>query len=242
MSADTTKTPVAGAADRAADVAAMFDELAPKYDLGNRVLSLGLDQGWRKRAIASLGTQASGTMLDLCAGTLDLTQMLVDRGADHVYAVDFSAQMLAVGERKIEKKDRVTIHCCDARQLPLEDASVDGIIAGFGLRNVPEVHLALAECARVIRPGGRIAVLDFFKPVTLMSRALSNSYNRMVVPIVGGMITGFRDSYRYLHESMGAFCTAEEFVALLSEAGFDARAHTMFPPVAHLVSGSRREH
>jgi demethylmenaquinone methyltransferase/2-methoxy-6-polyprenyl-1,4-benzoquinol methylase len=240
MNTEKTKTPVAGAADRAPDVAAMFDELAPKYDLGNRVLSLGLDQGWRRRALAALHESAQGTMLDLCAGTLDLTQMLIERGAEHVHAVDFSAQMLAAGQTKIQDESRVTIHCKDARELPLEDNSVDGIIAGFGLRNVPEVHLALAECARVIRPGGHIAVLDFFQPVGLVSKALSGSYNRMVVPIVGGLVTGFKDSYRYLHESMGAFCTAEEFVVLMDEAGFDANAQSMFPPVAHLIAGSRR--
>ena len=148
MNNEETKTPVAGAIDRAPDVAAMFDELAPKYDLGNRVLSLGLDQGWRRRALAALKDSGQGTVLDLCAGTLDLTQMLVEHGAEHVHSVDFSAQMLAHGASKIEDDTKVTIHCKDARELPLDDNSVDGIIAGFGLRNVPEVHLALAECAR----------------------------------------------------------------------------------------------
>ena len=241
MNSEKTKTPIAGDIDRAPDVAAMFDELAPKYDLGNRVLSLGLDQGWRRRALAALKDSGQGTVLDLCAGTLDLTQMLVEHGAEHVHSVDFSAQMLAHGASKIDDETKVTIHCKDARELPLDDNSVDGIIAGFGLRNVPEVHLALAECARVIRPGGHIAVLDFFQPVGFVSKALSGSYNRMVVPVVGGLITGFKDSYRYLHESMGAFCTAAEFVALMDEAGFDAEAHSMFPPVAPLVSGSRRD-
>jgi ubiquinone/menaquinone biosynthesis methyltransferase len=231
--------PVAGAEDRAPGVQAMFDQLAPRYDLGNRVLSLGLDQWWRRRAVRALGPAQSGVMLDLCAGTLDLTRMLIDGGAAHVHAADFSAQMLAVGETKLKVGEPYTIHCVDARELPFEDASVDGIIAGFGLRNVPELHRALAECSRVLRPGGRIAVLDFFQPVGLVPKMLQGSYNRVVVPLIGGLITGSAESYRYLNQSIDAFCTADTFVGMLADEGITATASAMFPPVAHLVSGRR---
>lgn len=231
--------PVAGAEDRAPAVKEMFEQLAPKYDLGNRVLSLGLDQWWRRKAIRALSESTSGTVLDLCAGTLDLTRMLVDAGAKHVHAADFSATMLAVGEAKLRPGEPYTIHCTDARELPFEDASMDAIIAGFGLRNVPELPRALAECSRVLRPGGRIVVLDFFQPVGLMPRLLQGSYNRLIVPVVGGLITGFGDSYRYLNQSIDAFCTANEFLALLKDAGIDATVTNMFPPVAQLVEGTR---
>ena len=230
--------PVAGATDRAPAVRQMFDSLAPRYDVANRVLSLGLDQSWRKKAIAALGDSVEGTVLDLCAGTLDLTRMVLDQGAAHVHAADFSAQMLSIGEAKLKEDEPYTIHCVDARKLPFEDNSIDGIICGFGLRNVPEVSLALAECARVLRPGGRLVVLDFFQPVGFLPRLLQGTYNRIIVPIVGGLITGAGDAYRYLNESIDAFHTADEFVAKLKEEGLEAEAKQMFPPVAHLVVGT----
>ena len=240
MSDSPTKAPVAGSADRAPDVRAMFNELAPKYDLGNRVLSLGLDQWWRRQAIDALLDSREGHVLDLCAGTLDLTKMLADEGAEFVHAADFSERMLAVGETKMAETDAYKIHCCDARELPFEDNSMDAIIAGFGLRNVPEVERALSECARVLKPGGRIAILDFFQPVGMIPNLLQSTYNKIVVPLVGGLITGAGSSYRYLNESIDAFCTADEFVDLLNDVGIDSQARVMLPPVAHLVSGTRR--
>jgi ubiquinone/menaquinone biosynthesis methyltransferase len=218
----------------------MFDQLAPRYDLANRVLSLGLDQRWRKQAIGQLGPL--GTVLDLCAGTLDLTRMLVDAGADQVIAVDFSAQMLAIGSAKIHPGEPVRTERADARSLPLDDQSVDGIICGFGLRNVPELPTAIAECARVLRPGGRMVVLDFFQPDTVLSRVLQSTYNKGVVPIVGGAITGFGDAYRYLNQSIDAFETADAFTALLAEHGLDAVHRSTFPPVASIVTATRLDH
>ena len=103
--------PVAGAADRAPAVKQMFDSLAPRYDVANRVLSLGLDQSWRKKAITALGDSIQGTVLDLCAGTLDLTRMVIDKGAAHVHAADFSSQMLSIGEAKLKEHEPYTIHC-----------------------------------------------------------------------------------------------------------------------------------
>ena len=232
--------PVAGAADRAPAVREMFDSLAPRYDVANRVLSLGLDQSWRKKAIAALGQSIEGTVLDLCAGTLDLTRMVLDGGASHVHAADFSAQMLSIGEAKLKTEEPYTIHCVDARNLPFDDNTIDGIICGFGLRNVPDVALALSECARVLRPGGTLVVLDFFQPVGFLPRLLQGTYNRVVVPIVGGLITGAGDAYRYLNQSIDAFQTADEFVSMLQEQGFEAGAKHMFPPVAHLVTGTLR--
>ena len=149
----------------------MFDQLAPRYDLTNRVISLGLDQWWRKQAIAALGPAARGEVLDLCAGTLDFSLALIKGGAQ-VQAVDFSERMLAVGRERLPDGARVHTITADARELPLPDDSVDGAVCGFGLRNVPEVERALAECARVIRPGGRLVVLEFFVPTRPGARLL----------------------------------------------------------------------
>ena len=241
MTTSSTRTPVAGASDRGPAVRAMFDDIAPRYDLANRVLSLGLDQWWRRQALDALGDARSGTVLDLCAGTLDLSRLLIDQGAHQVIAADFSEQMLAVGRSKFAEGEPVTIHVADARELPLDDESVDGIICGFGLRNVPEIHRAIAECVRVLRPGGTLVILDFFQPDSAPSRLLQDSYNRIIVPTVGGLITGFGDAYRYLNQSIDAFVTAAEFCALLEEAGLKASHRTMIPPVASLITARREE-
>lgn len=230
------RAPTAGAADRAPEVREMFDTLAPTYDRANRVISMGLDQGWRRQAIHALGESARGEMVDLCAGTLDLTVMLLAAGAQSVRAVDFAEQMLLAGRPKLPDNAPVELVTADARELPLEDASVDGIIAGFGLRNVPDVHDALAECARVLRPGGRLVVLEFFQPTSVLSRLLQGSYNSLVMPVLGGAISGFGDAYRYLAGSIDAFHTREAFERMLVDNGFaEAWGRDMFPPVASLV-------
>ena len=231
--------PTAGAADRAPLVQAMFDRLAPRYDLANRMLSLGLDQRWRRQALAALGPAAQGDMLDLCAGTLDLTVALVAGGAKSVVAVDFAVQMLEAGRPKLPAGAPVRLVPGDARKLPLEDASVDGIVCGFGLRNVPEVHLALAECARVLRPGGKLVVLEFFQPTSRLATLLQSTYNQLIMPLLGGLITGFGEAYRYLANSIDAFHTRPAFEALLVEAGLDAQGREVFPPVASIVVGTR---
>lgn len=233
--------PTAGAPDRAPQVQAMFDQLAPRYDLANRVLSLGLDQWWRRQAIAALKDTAQGEVLDLCAGTMDFTAALVRGGARHVHAVDFAQAMLDTGRSKLPPGAPVTITAADARELPLAAQSVDGIICGFGLRNVPELHRAVAECARVLRPGGRLVVLDFFQPEGAVARALQETYNRAVVPTVGGLVTGFREAYAYLTTSIDAFQTRAEFEAMLARFGFSARGREMLPPVASMVVGIRQE-
>lgn len=232
--------PTAGATDRAPQVREMFDQLAPTYDRANRVISMGLDQGWRRKAIAALEGGRTGDVVDLCAGTLDLTVMLLAAGARSVQALDFSDGMLQAGRPKLAKDAPATLVCADARDMPLADQSADGIIAGFGLRNVPDVHLALAECARVLRPGGRLVVLEFFQPETLASRLLQGSYNRFVMPFLGGMVSGFSDAYRYLAGSIDAFETRGSFEDKMRTAGFhDVTGQQMFPPVASIVAGTR---
>ena len=230
-------SPTPGALDRADDVRAMFDQIAPKYDRANRILSLGLDQSWRRGAIRLLGENAKGDVLDLCTGTLDLTEMLVAGGAQSVVALDFSAEMIAAGQSKIKEDDPVECVVADARELPLEDNSVDAIICAFGLRNVPELDRVVRECARVLRPGGRMVVLDFFQPTSWFSRFLQGSYNRFIVPIVGGLVTGFREAYSYLSGSIDAFMNRGEFEALLEANGLRASGKELFPPVASRIMG-----
>ena len=231
----TTRAPTAGADDRAPQVRAMFDRIAPRYDLANRMMSLGMDQWWRRQALDTLGDAARGEVLDLCCGTMDFTVMLLERGAQRVIAADFSEGMLDAGASKLPPGAPVERVVADARDLPLADASVDGILCGFGLRNVPGVEDALVECARVLRPGGRLVVLDLFQPDWWLPRLLQGTYNKVAVPLLGGAITGFGDAYRYLEESIEAFHTRRAFEAAVAAAGLTADGRDMLPPVAGMV-------
>lgn len=227
--------PVAGDPSRAPAVRDMFARIAPGYDRANRWMSMGIDQRWRALAITALGPGARGDVLDLCAGTLDFSLALSPM-ARSVQAVDFCAEMLEVGRTRLPSGAPVTTICADARALPLADQSVDAAVAGFGIRNVPEPQKALAEVRRVLRPGGRLVVVDFFRPTGIIQRLMAGTYNRVVLPIVGGLITGDAAAYRYLAESMGAWCDRVGFEQMCRDAGFSVvSGRDLFPPVASLV-------
>ena len=177
-----------------------------------------------EKAILALGESASGTVLDLCAGTLDLTRMLLDTNAIHVHAADFSQQMLDIGEQPNSRVSPTPFTVPTRESSPLKTAAWTAI-CGFGLRNA-RLPVALAECARPRL--GPIGCAGLFQPVGLVPR-LAGTYNRIIVPIVGGFITGAGDAYRYLNESIDAFHTADEFVQMLAEVGLKADAKPMFP-------------
>lgn len=227
--------PVAGDPGRAPAVQAMFAQIAPGYDRANLLMSMGIDRLWRRNAIRALGDAARGDMLDLCAGTLDFSIALTPL-ARSIVALDFCAPMLEVGRARLPDPERVRIVCADAREMPLENASIDGIVAGFGIRNVPEPHRAVQECFRVLKPGGVLVVVDFFRPESLVQRVFSSTYNRMVLPLVGWLVTGDARPYRYLAESMGAWASREEFEEMCRKAGFAEVGGTeLIPPVAARV-------
>lgn len=231
--------PIAGDAARAPAVQAMFARIAPGYDKANLWMSLGIDRMWRRRAIRALGPAADGDVLDLCAGTLDFSLALLGR-ARSVVAADFCAPMLEVGRTRLPPGANVRIVVADARELPLPDGSVDGIVAGFGIRNVPEPERAVAEALRVLRPGGRFVVVDFFRPTSMLARFFDRVWNRAVLPRVGGMITGDYDAYRYLVSSMGAWSDRVGFERMCTDAGFvAAEGWDLFPPVASLVVATK---
>jgi len=216
----------------------MFARIAPGYDRANAWMSFGIDRRWRRLAIAALGERAGGDVLDLCAGTMDFSAMLHGT-ARSLVAVDFCQPMLDAGASKLPPGAVRTV-CADARALPLADASVDGVVAGFGIRNVPEPERAVAEALRVLRPGGRFVVVDFFQPRSLLARFLDLTYNRVALPIIGGMLTGERGAYQYLASSMGAWTDREGFERMCREAGFArAEGRELFPPVASLVTAEK---
>jgi len=206
-------------------IAGMFDAIAGRYDLLNHLLSAGIDTRWRKRAIASLRLTGRERVLDLCTGTADLAIAAL-RGrpaAARVVGVDFAAAMLRVGRDKIAAQrlgDRIALVRGDATRIPAADGSVDAITIAFGIRNVDEVARACAEMHRVLRPGGRLAILEFAVPTTPGLSTVYLWYLHHVLPRVGRAVSRHNAAYGYLPASIGAFTPPDEFVKLLRQAGF----------------------
>ena len=193
----------------------MFDRIAPTYDTLNRVLSLGIDQDWRRQAIRALGDVRGRRVLDVCAGTLDLSVMAAAAGAE-VVATDFSHEMLLRGRNKAS----LPLVRADAMTLPFGAESFAGVVCGFGLRNLPDARAGLAEMRRVLAPGGRCVILDFFRPRRAVTRAVQALYNRRVLPLVGGMLSGDRGAYWYLASSIERFASRDEVAAMCRGVGF----------------------
>ncbi len=217
---------------------AMFDNIAPRYDLLNRLMSLGVDQSWRRRTVAALELDHCRRVLDLATGTADLA-IQVARSAPGVEVVglDPSAGMLEIGREKLRADglaDRVELVEGDAEQLPFGDNTFDGICMAFGIRNVPDRPRALSEMARVTRPGGRIAILELSEPRKGVLAPLARFHVHTVVPWLGSLISGARE-YRYLQQSIAAFPPAGEFGALMRKAGLDVlRVERLTFGVCHL--------
>lgn len=218
MTVSTSKDP--------ARIAGMFDEIAGRYDFLNHTLSAGLDRGWRRRAIRELGLTGRERLVDLCTGTGDLAVEAVTapRGqAQDVIGFDFSGQMLQLGlvkMRGLGLESRVRLARADAMRLPLPDASCDVATVAFGIRNVADPFVACREVSRVLRPGGRFAVLEFGIPTMPVIGPLYRWYFKHVLPVVGGLVSHHKDAYAYLPASVDEFPSPPEFAAGLRASGF----------------------
>jgi demethylmenaquinone methyltransferase/2-methoxy-6-polyprenyl-1,4-benzoquinol methylase len=206
-------------------IAGMFDAIAGRYDLLNHLLSAGIDRRWRRRAIRSLGLTGRERVLDLCTGTGDLAIAAVRArpSAARVVGVDFSGAMLRVGERKLrtERLDaRIAMVQGDATRVPLGSASVDAVTIGFGIRNVEQMDVACAELYRVLKPGGRLAILEFAVPTLPLFGAFYGWYVNRVLPRIGRALSHNDSAYAYLPASISAFASPDEFVKILRQAGF----------------------
>jgi demethylmenaquinone methyltransferase/2-methoxy-6-polyprenyl-1,4-benzoquinol methylase len=205
----------------------MFDAIAARYDLLNHVLSGGIDRHWRTRAIRSLELTGAERVLDLCTGTGDLAIAAAHArpAAARIVGVDFSGAMLRVGADKLRKRrldDRIALVRGDATRIPLGPASVDGVTIGFGIRNVERMDLACAELHRVLKPGGRLAILEFAEPTMPVYGAVYRWYVRRVLPRIGRALSRNDVAYAYLPASIATFATPDEFVKILRQAGFRA--------------------
>lgn len=204
---------------------AMFDKIARRYDLLNRVMSFGVDKRWRKKTVKALALPARGRVLDVATGTGDLAIDIARRHPDStVVGVDPSAQMIAVGDKKVARLDgRVELRLGDAQALDFPDASFDAVTIAFGIRNVPDRAAGLREMARVCKPGGRVAILELGEPRKGVIAPLARFHIRHVVPRLGALLSGAKE-YRYLQSSIAAFPPPEEFAAMMTAAGLEVLA------------------
>ena len=216
-------TAAAGAPVKRAYVQRMFSEIAPSYDLLNHVLSMGVDLLWRRAALARLGWERApqGVFLDLCAGTLDVGVALSRRPGfrGRIIAADFSEPMLRAGEGKASRNVLAPV-VADALTLPLGDASCDGAIVAFGIRNVADLPAVLAEVHRVLVPGSRFVILEFSTPRLRVARLAYQFYFHRVLPLIGGLISGHPTAYRYLPESVRNFPETEALARQMRAARF----------------------
>ena len=200
----------------------MFSGIAPAYDFLNHTLSLGLDRRWRTRLARELTGPGIRKVLDICAGTGDLS-LAVSRSAPEaqMVAADFSRPMLQIAAKKFATTSRFVLTECDAQNLPFRENSFDAVICAFGVRNLSDVGQALGEFRRVLRPGGRLLILEFMgRQKTGLLYRLYLYYFRHLLPLVGRMVSGHSSAYSYLPESVKNFFSKEDLCRMMENSGF----------------------
>lgn len=205
-------------------VQSIFATLAPDYDRFNKLSSLGVDRSWRKRTVSMAHLNRNSVVLDLAAGTGDLTMALAEQGKPaSVLSTDFVPEMLDVAREKAaayKGATRIDFMAADAQDLPFEDERFDVVTIGFGVRNLPDRGANFREVYRVLKPGGRYVVLEMSRPPFVPFRAVYHSYLHNVIPAIGGKVTGRRDSFEYLRDSILQFPGQVALAGELHKAGF----------------------
>lgn len=207
----------------AAQIRSMFSAIAGRYDLLNRVLSLGTDRSWRRRTCELLGVTPGMLAADLCSGTGDLAVALADRGA-RVVAADFSHEMLIRAAAKGVARPAEA----DCLRLPFRDATFDRVTVAFGVRNLQDLNAGLLEIRRILRPGGLAGILEFARPTPAPFRVLYHSYLKLFVPAVGAVLSGKGSAYEYLSSSIREFPDQEKMTVMLQNLGFAPVRHVDF--------------
>ncbi|MCI3920282.1 demethylmenaquinone methyltransferase [Paenibacillus sp. TRM 82003] len=225
-------------------VHAVFESIAPKYDAMNDIISFGRHKAWREYTMRRMNMQRGQTAVDLCCGTCDWTIALAkESGTGDIVGLDFSRQMLDFGERKLEREGlegRVKLVHGNAMELPFEDNSFDFATIGFGLRNVPDLDVVLAEMARVVKPGGKVVCLETSKPKVEPFKTVYYFYFQRLLPLLGKWIAKRYDQYKWLHESLIAFPDREELEERFRNAGLaEVQSHPFFLGVAALHIGTK---
>lgn len=208
----------------------MFDSIAPRYDLLNHMLTMGVDIQWRKKAINKLKPYQPKIILDMATGTGDFAVAALKINPEKVIGMDISNEMLRVGREKMKKKgvsDRIEMVQGDSEAIKLEDNSVDAITVGFGVRNYENLKLGLSEMHRVLRPGGAVVILEPSFPDRFPLKQMFQLYFRVFTPIIGKLVSGNDAAYKYLPESVRAFPNGKDFTDICDEVGY--KSATYYP-------------
>lgn len=204
-------------------VARMFDSISGNYDFLNHFLSLGIDIRWRRKAVKLLAPGKPKLILDVATGTGDFAVETLKLNPDKVIGIDISEGMLEVGRKKMKDRgydSRIELLSGDSENLPFEENKFDAVVVGFGVRNFENLEKGLAEMYRVLKPGGRMVVLEFSKPTMFPFKQLFNFYFNFILPKIGKLISRDPAAYTYLPESVQAFPDGDSFVRILNRIGF----------------------
>ena len=222
-------------------VASMFDSIASRYDLLNRVLSGGIDKRWRKKVIDLLIDVHPKQLLDIATGTGDLALEAVRLNPDKIIGLDISEGMLAIGRQKIKEKHLDTLirlEKGDSTNLPYSDGSFDAVTVAFGVRNFDDLEKGLREMLRVTRPGGKVVILEFSMPEKFPIKQLYSFYSRKIMPFIGQLLSRQRAAYEYLPDSVQQFPYGTAFIKIMDECGYkDTKAITLTFGIASIYSG-----
>lgn len=220
----TSVTPYGSGAGKKAEVERMFDKIAPKYDLLNRVLSLGIDVRWRKQALGYLLKAQPQSILDVATGTADVAIMAAKMlKPKEIIGIDIANQMLDLGRVKIKNEgleNMITLETGDSENMRFADNSFDAVTVAFGVRNYENLEKGLTEMLRVLRPGGRVVILEFSKPHIFPFKQLYNSYFKYVLPAIGRLTSRDIRAYTYLFESVQVFPEGDDFLNILTKIGY----------------------
>lgn len=230
--------------DKGEKIQQMFGAIAPRYDFLNRLLSFGIDRRWRKKAVRLLKYREGSRILDVATGTGDVALEIARStpASVRITGADFCREMVELGEEKVASSPyagRIDLKVAPCEDLPFANNTFDSITIAFGIRNVVDRKLGLAEMWRVLRPGGRMIILEFSTPKSRLFRQLYYFYFRRLLPIVGGLFSRY-NAYRYLPDSVLEFPSHEEFSKMISEAGFrNIHIHELTFGIASIYAGEK---
>lgn len=228
--------------DKGRNIRNMFNDIAPRYDLLNRLLSLGIDRRWRRFAVGQLQIPPGGMVLDVATGTGDVALEIASRTPDSVLIIgeDFTQGMLLKGHEKIaasEYRDRIMLVNAPCEAIPHQSNLFDGVTIAFGIRNVVDRQAGLGEMCRVLKSGGRAVILEFSTPTNPLFKIIYRTYFHKILPFIGGLVSQ-RSAYKYLPDSVAEFPAQQQFKEMMSAAGFsDIRHHDLTFGIATVYVG-----
>lgn len=204
-------------------VKSIFNDIAPKYDALNHLFSWGIDKGWRKKALKGIECPKEKRILDVACGTGDFSIAAVRAGVKEVTGIDISEKMLEIGRQKVRRlglEKRIDLQGGDSEQMVFEDAFFDVVTVAFGVRNFENLEKGLKEIWRVLKPGGKVIILEFSMPLRFPVKQLYTFYFCHILPFFGGLMSGNKGAYAYLPASVRNFPQGEEFLSILTGCGF----------------------